>query len=201
MPKNYRASTGVDEFYYSALLTDTDFSFTTDDIERVKFLQTIDVEMPQEIVRAFGDNETAELAVSNGNTSVTSAFHKIPHEDKVVLFGLQEVDGITGYGSIDSPPYVACVFAKTHEDGSKEWVGLTKGMFMRNNINGATKEDSTTFQSEEVTAEFMSRYVEGFDGKMTVLTGRDERGSTSNRDAIFMKVFGKAYPTAAPAGA
>ena len=194
--KNYKASTGVDEFYYAVLAEDTETSFTTGEIERVRFLQTITIENPQEVVRAYGDNTTAELAVSDGATTVTSAFHKLPTQDKDVLFGLEKVEGLSYYGPDDNPPYVACVFAKTHEDGSKEWVGLTKGMFMKNNTSGTTKGDGVEFGTDEVSAEFMSRYIPGVAKPKVKVTGYDESGSTVNRDALFTAVFGKAYPAA-----
>jgi phi13 family phage major tail protein len=89
--KVYRASTGVDEFYYGEIGE----GITAAYIERVKFLQNINIEMPQEVVRAYGDNRTAEMAVSNGDISVTSAFHKIPIEDKQKLLGLETVEGLT----------------------------------------------------------------------------------------------------------
>lgn len=194
--KNYKASTGIDEFYY-AVLNDSDV--VTGEIERVKFLQEITVEMPQEITRAYGDNKVAELAVSNGNVSVSSTFHKLPEEDKQRLFGLEKTaDGLSSFGSSDNPPYVAAIFAKTYEDGSKEWVGLPKGMFMRPNISGTTKEDSVEFSNEEVTAEFMDRAVTGFADEKSVIFGRDAKGATIKRDALFTAVFGKAYPTTTP---
>lgn len=192
--KNYRASTGVDEFYYAVIENETDNNVVTGDINRVKFLQNIEIEMPQEATRAYGDNRTAEIAISSGNITVTSAFHKIPAEDKQILFGLETVDGVTAFGGNDKPPYVAVVFAKTHEDGSKEWVGLTKGIFMRPNITGQTKEDGVEFSNEEITAEFMDRYVEGFSDAKSVLFAFDEKGETSNRDTLFMKVFGQPHP-------
>ncbi|MDX8288835.1 major tail protein [Metabacillus indicus] len=196
--KNYRSSTGVDEFYYG-VLDETGAEIIAGGIERVEFLQTITVELPSEIVRAFGDNRTAELTTSNGNISVTSAFHKIPTEDKTVLFGLESsTDDIHSFGSDDTPPYVAVIFAKTFEDGSREWVGLTKGMFMRPNINGQTKEDGVEFQNEEITAEFMDREVDGFTKEKSVLFGYDAKGSVAKRDALFQKIFGVAHPDAAP---
>lgn len=197
--KNYRASTGVDEFYY-AVLNDSDL--VEGDIERVKFLQEITVEMSQEIVRAYGDNKVAELAVSNGDVSVTSAFHKVPEEDKIQLFGLEATqDGLASFGSTDAPPYVAAIFARTYEDGSKEWVGLPKGMFMRPNIGGSTKEDGVDFSNEEITAEFMDREVSGFNDEKSVIFGRDSKNSTAKRDALFLAIFGKGYPgTTRPEG-
>ncbi|MBL3644033.1 phage tail protein [Bacillus sp. RHFB] len=200
--KSYRASTGVDEFYYAAI-DETGASVTLGTPERVKFLQTISIEMPQEAVRAYGDNQTAEIAVSSGNTTITSAFHKLPDEDKAVLFGLEKTaGGLYSYGSNDTPPYVACIFAKTYEDGSKEWVGLTKGIFMRPNVEGKTKEDGVEFSSEEISAEFMDREVAGFNEEKSVIFGRDAKGVTVQRDALFTAVFGKPYPgTSVPEGA
>ena len=192
--KNYRSSTGVDEFYY-AVLDGTDTA--TGAPERVKFLQSITIDMPQDIVRAYGDNTTAEMAVSNGDISVTSAFHKVPTEDRARLFGLEQTtDGLYSYGSTDNPPYVAVVFAKTHEDGSKEWVGLPKGMFMRPSISGSTKTEGVEFSSDEITAQFMDREVAGFNVEKSVIFGADDKGVTVSRDAIFTAIFGTAYPGA-----
>lgn len=193
MAKNYRASTGVDEFYY-AILDPTGAATITGTPERVEFLQNITIEMPQDAVRAYGDNKTAEIAVSSGAITVTGAFHKIPEEDKARLFGLDTVNGLTAYGSNDTPPYVAVIFSKTFEDGSREWVGLAKGIFMRPPINANTKAEGVEFSSEEITAEFMDREVEGFDDEKSVLFGRDEPGSTAQRDALFGAIFGVAYP-------
>lgn len=196
--KNYKATTGVDEFYY-AVLGGTDPAIISGTVERVKFLQNITVEMPQTAVRAYGDNTTAEIAVASGNITVNGAFHKLPIEDKKVLFGLESTtEGLHSFGSEDTPPYVACVFAKTAEDGSKEWVGLTKGIFLRPAINGQTKQGETQFQGEQITAEFMDREVEGFDKDKSVIFGFDESGLTTQRDALFMAVFGAAHPDAAP---
>lgn len=198
--KNYRASTGVDQFFYGVMNESETFAAPP---ERVKFLQNINVASEQTPVRAYGDNETAEIAVSSGNTSVTSAFHKLPMEDRITLLGLETTeDGLSGYGGTDNPPYVGCVFSKTYEDGHSEWVGLPKGMFMRPAIVGQTKQEGTTFSSDEIAAEFMDREVAGFDKKKSVIFGRDEAGSTTARDAVFQAVFGQAYPGATvPGGA
>lgn len=191
--KNYRASTGVDSFYYG-ILDDAGAEIIVGAPEHVEFLQNITIEMPQEAVRAYGDNRTAEIAVASGNISVTGAFHKIPNEDKIKLFGLATVTGLTAYGSTDSPPYVAAIFSKTYEDGSREWVGLTKGMFMRPTINGTTKADGVEFSSEEMTAEFMDREVDGFTEAKSVIFGRDLEEGNTQRDALFMAIFGVPYP-------
>lgn len=196
--KSYRRSTGVDEFYYG----EVGEGIIAESIERVKFLQTINVEMPQEIVRAYGDNKTAEMAVSSGNIAVTAGFHKIPLQDKQKLLGLEVVDGLTAMGSEDNPPYVGVVFAKTHEDGSREYVGLPKGLFTRPNIAGSTKGETTEFTSEEIAAQFMDREVEGFTKEKSVLFAYDPVGQTTNRNALFQKIFGMSYPTATiPEGA
>ncbi|MFS8189482.1 major tail protein [Rossellomorea marisflavi] len=197
--KIYKASTGVEEFYYAVLAEDGSQSIIkeNEEISAIKFLQNIEIEMPQEMVRAFGDNKTAELGVSNGNTTITSGFHTLPIEDRIVLFGAEKSeDGLAAYGSDDHPPFVACVFAKTHEGGDKEWVGLTKGKFMRSNISGQTKEESTEFSQSEMTGEFMERKVQGYEKEKTCVFGWDKKGETAKRDALFQKVFGKAYPGA-----
>lgn len=194
--KNYRASTGVDEFYYLELDESTGLGVEGKEIERVKFLQTINVEMAQEIVRAFGDNTTAEMAVSSGDVGVTSGFHKIPLEDKKRILGWEEADGLYGTGNEDNPPYLIVVFAKTFEDGSREYVGLPQGIFTRPNIEGNTKEDGVEFSSEEIEAQFMDRKVKGFKKKHSAIFAYDEAGETTKRDALFTKLFGKPHPEA-----
>ncbi|SFP81018.1 phage major tail protein, phi13 family [Halolactibacillus halophilus] len=189
--KNYKASTGVDEFYYG-IIGD---GVTATQLERVKFLQTVTVNMPQEIVRAYGDNKTAELAVSSGNISVTSGFHKIPIEDKQKLLGWENVEGITATGSTDNPPYVAVIFAKTYEDGSKEYVGLPKGMFTRPSVTGNTKGESTQFSNEEMAAEFMDRELDGFSREHSVAFAEDPAGVNTQRDLLFQKIFGLPHPS------
>lgn len=188
--KVYRAATGVDSFYYG----DIGEGIVAAYIEHVKFAQNINVEMPQEIQRAYGDNKTAEMAVSSGDVSVTSQFHKIPMEDKQRLLGLEVVEGLTAMGSTDNPPYVAVIFAKTYEDGSREYVGLAKGLFTRPNIEAQTKEDNTAFSSENISSQFMDRKVEGFSEDKSVIFAYDKKGETTNRDALFMKIFGLEFP-------
>lgn len=197
MPKTekvYRASTGVDEFYYGEIDEAKNTLLEGKNIERVKFLQTINIEMPQEIVRAYGDNKTAEMATSAGDISLTSGFHKIPLEDKERLLGWEKSEGITAVGSSDISPYVAVVFAKTYENGSTEYVGLPKGLFTRPNIEGNTKEDGVEFSSEEIEAQFMDRKVKGFDKDKSVLFAHDKKGETTNRDKLFNILFGQEHP-------
>ncbi len=189
--ENLRAATGVDEFYYGVIDEGTNVATT---VERVKFLQTISVEMEQEIVKAYGDNKIAELAVSAGDIEVSAGFHTLPMSDKRTLLGFEETGGLTATGSSDVTPYVAVAFAKTFEDGSKEYVGLPKGLFTRPSIEGETKEDGVEFSSEEITASFMDRPVDGFDEDKSVIFARDEKGETTNRDALFLAVFGTAHP-------
>ena len=190
--KSYKSSTGVDSFYYGILGAD-DVALS---VEHVMFLQEIGVEMPQEITKASGDNKTAEMAVSAGDITVTGKFHKLPTEDKQKILGLEVVDGITAMGSSDTPPYLAAVFAKTYEDGSREYVGLPKGIFTRPKIEGKSKEEGKVeFSSDEIEGQFMDRKVTGFTEEKSAIFGVDKKGETTNRDAIFMKVFGKAFPT------
>lgn len=189
--KVYRAATGVDGFYYGEIDESTNKLLADKNIERVKFLQTINIEMPQEIVRAYGDNKTAEMATSSGDITVTSGFHKIPLEDKERLLGWEKVEEIYSVGSNDVSPYVAVIFTRTYENGDKEYVGLPKGLFTRPNVEGNTKEDSVEFGSEEIEAQFMDRKVEGFTDEKSVLFAVDKKGETVNRDKLVTMLFGE----------
>ena len=197
--KNYKATTGVDEFYYGVLDESGSAIIVEAAPERVKFLQEITVTAPQEIVKAYGDNKIAEMATSNGVVEVEGAFHKLPGEDKQKILGLEKTaNGLYAYGNTDNQPYVAAVFAKTHEDGSKEWVGLPKGKFMKPENTATSKQDSVEFGSDSITAEFMDREVDGFTDEKSVIFGNDEKGSTTQRDALFQAVFGTAHPEGSP---
>ena len=195
--KNYKASTGVSEFYYGVVGD----GITATEVERVRYLQNITVEMGQEIVKAHGDNAVAEMATSSGDITVSSQFHKIPIEDKQVLLGLETNNGLTAIGSSDNAPYVGVIFAKTFEDGSHEYVGLPKGIFTRPSIEGQTKEDGVEFSSEEMEAEFMDREVTGFEDDKSVIFAADEKGETTNRDALFLAIYGIPHPESVGDGA
>ena len=192
MAKNYHSTTGVDEFYYAVLNVDENTSDGAPEL--VDFVQEISVNAPQSIERAYGSNKVAEMATSNGPVEVTGQFHKLPMEDRIVLFGMETSNGLSAYGNTDNPPYVICVFAKTHEDGSKEWVGLPKGKFMKPSETASTKTDTVSFSSDSVTAEFMDRKVDGFTEEKSVIFARDEKGETAQRDALFTALFGQPYP-------
>ncbi|EHJ08438.1 major tail protein [Staphylococcus simiae] len=186
--KNYRSFTGLTEFYYK--VHGEEVKAVTDP-ERIKFLQEISVSKDQDIEKAYGDNQVAEMAVANGTIEVEAGFHKLPLEDRVALFGLERSkDGIVSVGN-DTPPYVAVMFAKTMEDGSREYVGLPKGMFTFPELEGKTKEDGVEFSSDSTKAEFMQAPVAGFEEEKAMLLGHDAKGSTVMRDAIWNAVFGK----------
>ena len=157
--KNYRSFTGLTEFYYKVHGEDVQ---AVTDPERIKYLQEISVSKDQDIEKAYGDNQVAEMAVANGTIEVEAGFHKLPLEDRVALFGLEKSEeGIVSVGN-DTPPYVAVMFAKTMEDGSREYVGLPKGLFTFPELEGNTKEDGVEFSSDSTTAEFMQAKVKGF---------------------------------------
>lgn len=186
--KNYKAFTGLSEFYYQIQGEDVT---VVDDPERIKYLQEISVSKDQEIEKAYGDNQVAEMAVTNGTVEVEAGFHKLPLEDRTKLFGLEtSEDDIVAVGN-DTPPYVAVMFAKTMEGGEREYVGLKKGMFTFPEDEGQTKEDSVEFGSSSATAEFMEDDIEGFDEPKTMLLGHDEKGSTKARDSIWKSIFGE----------
>ncbi|PGR01349.1 major tail protein [Priestia megaterium] len=190
--KKYSASVNIEGFYYGEVGEGT----VAAEVHHVKFMQEITVEAPQEITKAYGDGEVAEMAVAGGDVSVKGKFHAIPVEDKERLFGFEKVDGILAMGSKDNPPLVGTIFTKTFKDGAKEYVGLLKGMYTRPSIGGQSSEEGKVeFSSDEIEGQFMDREVNGFTEKKTVLMGRDEKGETTVRDAMFQKVFGMAFPT------
>lgn len=191
--KSYKASINVNDFHY-AVLDDQDK--VVGEIERVKFLQEITVEAQQEIVKAFGDGEVAEMATSNGPMTVSGQFHKIPQEDKNKIFGLKKIGGLNAYGPDSNPPYVAIVFSIENQDGGKGWYGLVKGKFTMPSVSGSTKEESIEFGSEQVEGEFMSRQIEGL--RVTRLSGEDEPGSEEVRTELFKAIFGVSEPEPEP---
>lgn len=194
MEKNYKSFTGLTDFYYG-VLDDSEGKIKDVEAERVKFLQNIAISTEQEMVKAHGDDTIAEMAISTDSTSLTTTFHKLPIEDRVVLYGMEEQTGIYGLSSNPQPPYVACMFTRTSEDGSSEHIGFTKGKFTLADVEGSTKGESVEFGSDETEGEFMPRKVEGFEKDMTYLITADEKGETTNRDALYQKIFGVEFPT------
>ena len=186
--KSYRSFTGLTEFYYKVHGEDVQ---AVTDPERIKYLQEISVSKDQNIEKAYGDNQVAEMAVANGTIEVEAGFHKLPLEDRVALFGLEKSeDGIVSVGN-DTPPYVAVMFAKTMEDGSREYVGLPKGLFTFPELEGNTKEDGVEFSSDSTTAEFMQAPVKGFEEEKAMLLGHDAKGTSVMKDAIWEAIFGE----------
>ncbi|MGW9905540.1 phi13 family phage major tail protein [Staphylococcus cohnii] len=186
--KNYRSFTGLTEFYYKVHGEDVQ---QVTDPERIKYLQEISVSKDQNIEKAYGDNQVAEMAVANGTIEVEAGFHKLPLEDRVALFGLEKSEnGIVSVGN-DTPPYVAVMFAKTMEDGSREYVGLPKGLFTFPELEGNTKEDGVEFSSDSTTAEFMQAPVKGFEEEKSMLLGHDAKGTSVMKDAIWEAIFGE----------
>ena len=193
MAKNYRSFTGLKEFYYG-VLDDTETGIIETAPERIKFLQNISIETPQEIAKAYGDNTVAEMAVSTDVTTLTTTFHKIPIEDRAKLYGYKEVNGMYALTAEPTPPYVACVFARTAEDGGTEWLGFAKGIFTIAATEGQTKGESIEFTGNETAGEFMPRKIEGVDEEITYLVAYDPAGETTQRDALFQAIFGTTYP-------
>lgn len=192
--KNYLSFTGLTDFYYGKLKAD-DSGIEGTEATRIKFLQNINITTPQEIVKAFGDNGVAEMAMSTDATQLTTQFHKIPIEDRVIIYGLETEGDLHGLSSNPNPPYVACMFTRTMEDGSTEHIGFTKGKFKIADTEGETKGESVTFGSDSTEGEFMARKVNGFDKDMTFIITEDAPGETTNRDLLYEKIFGVAFPT------
>lgn len=191
--KTYKAAISVNDFHYDTFESD-DENELKGEIERVRFFQEISVEAQQEIARAYGDGEVAEMGVSNGPMNVSGQFHKIPQEDKDRIFGLKKFGTLSSYGTNTNPPYIAIVFSVESQDGAKGWYGLAKGKFTLPTVEGSTKEDSIEFGSETAEGEFMSRRIKG--ENVMRLSGEDAPGETKARDEIFEAIFGQPHPDA-----
>ncbi|MDY0396777.1 major tail protein [Virgibacillus halophilus] len=193
--KNYLSFTGLTHFYYGTTKSD-DTGITEEQAERIKFLQNINISTPQNIEKAYGDNGVAEMATSTEATQLTTQFHKLPIEDRVIIYGWETANGMHGLSNNPNPPYVSCMFTKTMEDGSTEHIGFTKGKFKIADVEGNTKGESVEFSSDSTEGEFMSRKVEGFDKDMTFIIVADEPGETENRDKLYKAIFGMEHPDA-----
>src|SRR5690625_2848926 len=194
--RNFLSFTGLTDFYYGTT-KDDDTGINESEAVRINFLQNINISTPQTIVKAYGDNMTSEMAVSTDATQLTTQFHHLPLEDRTIIYGFEKSsDGeIVGLPGSPNPPYVSCMFARTKEDGTKEYIGFTKGKFTIADVEGETKGESVTFGSDSTQGEFMPRKVTGFEKEMAYLIVADRPGQTTNRDALYELVFGKPFPS------
>ncbi|MBF7028933.1 MULTISPECIES: major tail protein [Staphylococcus] len=192
MAKNYKSFTGLTGFYYM-IHGENEVNGGTE-AERIKYLQEISVSNETSLESAYGDNEVAEVAQASSPVEVEASFHKLPLEDRIKLFGLEESeDGLVGVGQANAP-YVSILFAKTTEQGGVEYVALPKGILSMGDTEGQTKEDGVEFSQDSVTGTFMPEEVEGFEEKKSFFLGADEDGKTDKRDAIWNKLFGQSHP-------
>lgn len=193
--KNTRSFTGLTEFLYGEL-DEKENKIKEEKATRIEFLQDISITTDQTMEKAYGDNIIAEMAVATDASQLTTQFHTIPLEDRAILYGYENEDEIYGLPEAPNPPYVACMFTKTREDGSAEYIGFTQGKFMLADEEGETKGESVEFGNMSTEGEFMPRKVDGFKKKMTFLVAGDDSGETTNRGALYKKIFGVEHPDA-----
>ncbi|WP_218697320.1 major tail protein [Mammaliicoccus sciuri] len=193
----YNANTGLSEVWYATLEKESNASVTLSKIDMIDYLKEMSFEIGEELTRGYGSNKTAEVAKSGGEPTLNLTFHKLPMSVQEKILGLTKhktntkVFGATGTKKI---VYVAVAFARTMEDGSKEWFGFAKGVFTKPNKEGQTKEGGVEFGQDEIEGQFMERFIEGFDEKEAVIMTYDESGETDGRDTVFQSIFGQAYP-------
>src|SRR5699024_670673 len=194
MAKNYKSFTGLKEFYYGEL-DESDNKISGEEAERVEFLQEISVGVPQEIEKAYGDNTVAEIAVSTDSISLNTTFHTIPIEDRATIYGWGG-DEEEGYYLPESPnpPYVACMFSRTSEDGGSEWLGFPKGKFMMPSMDGSTKQDSDECSNDETEVEFKTMEIDSIDKRTPFIIKKDKPGETKNRDKRYEQPFVVPHP-------
>lgn len=193
----YNANTGLSEVWIATLEKESNASVKLSKIDMVDYLKEMSFEIGEELTRGYGSNKTAEVAKSGGEPTLNLTFHKLPMSVQEKILGLtkhktnKKVFGATGAKKI---VYVAVAFARTMEDGSKEWFGFAKGVFTKPNKEGKTKEGGVEFGQDEIEGQFMERYIEGFDEKESVIMTYDEAGEHDGRDTVFQSIFGQAYP-------
>lgn len=190
----YNANTGLGKFYYAVLTETASGDLTVGDIKVVDYVQEMSLEFGEELEKAYGSNKVAEIAKSAGETQGTFKFHKLPIDVQKDLLGLiehKESSNVYGFGQSAGITYSAVAIPRTMEDGSKEWFGLSKGVFTRPNKEGQTKEDGVEFGSDEIEGQFMEREVGGFDEDLAVMMAYDQKGSNEGRDTVFKSIFGK----------
>lgn len=193
--KNYLSFTGLKEFIYGELDENAN-KIKDEEAERIKFLQEMSVSTPQSIEKAHGDNTVAEMAVATEATQLTTQFHTLPIEDRATIYGWIKNDSMYALPASPNPPYIACMFTKTKEDGSTEHIGFPKGKFMIADDEGATKGESVEFGNASTEGQFMPREVDGFEEEVAFVVVSDEKGETENRNALYKKIFGVEHPDA-----
>lgn len=186
---------GVDKFHYAVQTEDTETTVKYEEKARVPYAQSVSLETEQEIVKAYGDNKVAEMAVSTGISTLEMQFHAIPIEDRVALLGMdQDEDGLVIQRSQTNPPYVGVCLEKTTTDGA-ELLGLTKGMFMLPNTEAQTKEDTLEFGSDTISGEFSGRIYDD----VAIVRIRVDKSDDTKRKKFMNMIFD---PTASvPEGA
>src|SRR5699024_2359035 len=126
---------------------------------------------------------------------LNTTFHTIPIEDRATIYGWGG-DEEEGYYLPESPnpPYVACMFSRTSEDGGSEWLGFPKGKFMMPSMDGSTKQDSVEFSSDETEGEAVASGIDAA-GKTTPVTiKKGTPGETKNRDTASEQRLGVPQP-------
>lgn len=186
MTKSYKAKVGISGFYYAKLIEDSKDGASYGEPVHVPFAQSVGIETEQEIVKSYGDNTVAEMAVSTGITTLSMGFHTLPLEVRQDLLGLEIEDGLTIQKSNVTPPQVAIILQQDKANGDAELVGLTKGMFTLPSVEGATKEDSIEFQNDEIEGEFSARLYDDITQVLAEIKAGDSEGI---RDKFMAKVF------------
>lgn len=185
--RNFTAFTGLTNFSYGVLEGN---KIKGEEATDVTFLQEIAVATEQELVKAYGDNVIAEMAVSTGSTTLNTTFHTLPIQDRALLYGMIEKTGVYAMPGNPNPPYVACMFSKTREDGSMEHIGFTKGKFTIADQEAVTKGETIDFGKGTAEGEFMARKLEGFDKEISFIVAEDKPGETTARNEVYEAIYG-----------
>ncbi|ERN54323.1 major tail protein [Alkalihalophilus marmarensis] len=135
----------------------------------------------------YGNNRAIHSMMSMGDIDVEIGVSDLNSEQYALLLGKTiNEDGVIEDTSKDSSPYVALGFCADKAEGGNRYVWLYKGRFMLPSESHNTKGESIEYQTETITAKFVTRA----DGKWRArVDSDDENVNPSVIDSWFEQVY------------
>lgn len=169
---------GLDKLHY-AIMTD-EVNETYDTPKPIHGAITATVTPTTNTETLYADDQAAEVASSLGGIEVEIGVKDLPADVlKDILGNTVNAEGVLIDSKDDNPPYVALGWRSRKSNGKYRYYWLYKGKFQPNEESFQTKEDSPTFQTPTITAQFIPRDK---DGRWRVRV--DEDGTGVDPDVI-----------------
>lgn len=151
---------GLDKLHY-AIMTD-EVNETYDTPKPIPGAITATVTPTTNTETLYADDQAAEVASSLGGIEVEIGVKDLPADVlKDILGGTINSDGVLIDSKDDNPPYVALGWRSRKSNGRYRYYWLYKGKFQLSEESFQTKEDSPTFQTPTITAQFIPRDKDG----------------------------------------